>query len=237
MGSRNTSFADGTVASILLGPIRLVLVLVVGFGMLLALAWSIDWYFVAKVWPRGVAHFQDLLAADLARGIGLAAMQGAGPGQISGPANVLYGVVFESTGIHAMALRFADAAALSIPDTVVRGVFVAHPEAIETAMLGTQLLGVRFATLLRFLPLLLLVLAVGAADGLAVRAIRSTCGGRESASLYHRAKYLQMVLLALGSAAALLWPGTIAWEQCAAVVVLISGVLARAQWAYYKKHL
>ncbi|MGB5103857.1 MAG: DUF4400 domain-containing protein [Steroidobacteraceae bacterium] len=59
-------------------------------------------------------------------------------------------------------------------------------------MVVTQLLGVRAAILARFAPLLLLLYAVGAADGFTQRAIRRACGGRESASLYHRAKYLQL---------------------------------------------
>lgn len=65
--------------------------------------------------------------------------------------------MFEATGIHDMGLRFAEPSALSIPDTVVRRSYLAHREAIETAMVGTQLLGVLFAIFMRFLPLLLLV--------------------------------------------------------------------------------
>ncbi len=144
--------------------------------------------------------------------------------------------MFEATGIHDMGLRFADASALSIPDTVVRRSYLAHREAIEAAMVGTQLLGVRFATFLSFVPLLL-VYAVGALDGLTERAIRRSCGGRESASLYHRAQYLQMVALGLGGVALLVWPGPVAWELCAGLIVILAGGLARVQWAFYKKHL
>ena len=104
-------------------------------------------------------------------------------------------------------------------------------------MLGTQLLGVRFATFMRFLPLLLVLYMVGTADGLAERAIRRSCGGRESASLYHRAKYLQLVALGLGGLALLVCPGPVAWELCAALIVIVTGGLARMQWAVYKKHL
>jgi hypothetical protein len=162
---------------------------------------------------------------------------GSGAGEITGPANLLYGVVFEATGIHDMGLRFAEPSALSIPDTVVRRSYLAHREAIETAMIGTQLLGVRFATFMRFLPLLLLLYAVCATDGLTERAIRRSCGGRESASLYHHAKYLQLVALGLGGVARLVWPGPVAWELCAGLIVVVTGGLARMQWAFYKKHL
>ena len=86
-------------------------------------------------------------------------------------------------------------------------------------------------------PLLLLLYAVGTADGLTERAIRRSSGGRESASLYHRAKYLQMVVLGLGGLALLVWPGPVAWELCAGMIVSATGGLARMQWAFYKKHL
>ena len=43
--------------------------------------------------------------------------------------------------------------------------YLAHREVIETAMVGTRLLGMRFATRMRFLPLLLLLYAAGTVDG------------------------------------------------------------------------
>ena len=224
-------------AAVLLGPLKLAFSLGLGLVLILLVGWTVDWVYVSRVWPDGADRLRGLLAADLGHGIALAARQGRGAGEITGPANLLYGVVFEATGIHDMGLRFADASALSIPDTVVRRSYLAHREAIETAMVGTQLLGVRFATFLRFLPLLLLFYAVGAVDGLTERAIRKSCGGRESASLYHRAKYLQLVALGLGGVALLVWPGPVAWELCAGVIVVVTGGLARMQWAFYKKHL
>jgi hypothetical protein len=119
----------------------------------------------------------------------------------------------------------------------MRRSYVSRWESIEAAMVSTQLLGVRAAILARFAPLLLLLYVVGAADGVTQRAIRRACGGRESASLYHRAKYLQLAVLGLGGLALLMWPGPVQWEQCVAVVVALIGGLARVQWAYYKKHL
>ena len=237
MASKNASFHEGPLAGILLSPLKLVFSLGLGLVVILLVAWSIDWVFVSRVWPDGVDRLRSLLAADLAHGIALAARQGRGAGEITGPANFLYGVVFEATGIHDMGVRFAEGSALSIPDTVVRRSYLAHREAIETAMVGTQLLGVRFATCMRFLPLLLLLYAVGTADGLTERAIRRSCGGRESASLYHRAKYLQMAVLGLGGVIVLVWPGPIPWLWVAVAMAASSAMLARGQWAYYKKHL
>ena len=160
---------------------------------------------VFKVWPQGIERLLDLLAHDLAGGIALAARQGAGAGVITTPANALYSIVFEATGIHDMGTQFANGSALSIPDTIMRRSYVSHREGIEAAMVGTQLLGVRAAILARFAPLFVLLYVVGAADGFTQRAICRACGGRESASLYHRAKYLQLAVLGLGGVALLIW--------------------------------
>ncbi|MBL8529543.1 MAG: DUF4400 domain-containing protein [Burkholderiales bacterium] len=61
--------------------------------------------------------------------------------------------------------------------------------------------------------------------------------GRESASLYHRAKHSQAVVVAMGGAVSLLLPTSSdpRWIWMPGVVVL--AVLARLQWSFYKKHL
>ena len=237
MASRNASFRDGVMVEVMWSPIKLTLALALGIIAVLLLAWVIDGVFVFKVWPQGVDRLRDILAVEFRNGASLAEQQGGGTGAIAGPANFLYSVIFEATGIDDMGRQFAERSALSVPDTIVRRAYVAHREAIETAMIATQLLGVRMAVLVRFTPLLLLLYTIGAADGLTARAIRRSCGGRESASLYHRAKYLQISVLGLGGGALLVWPGPVAWQLCAGVIVMTMGSLARGQWAYYKKHL
>jgi integrating conjugative element membrane protein (TIGR03747 family) len=237
MASRNASFHDGVAAGALLAPLKFMFTWsLVFFGILLA-AWSVDWMCVFKVWPDGVERLRGILAADLARGTELAARQGWAPGAVSGTANVLYGLAFRFTGIHDMALRFAAGSALSIPDTIVRNFYVANREGIEVAMIGTQLFGVRMATLAMILPLLLLVYIVGATDGLCERAIRRACRGRESASLYHRAKHLQVALTAWVILATLLWPAVVDVLWSGMPLTLVLGICSWLQWTYYKKHL
>jgi hypothetical protein len=237
VASRNAAFHDGALAGVLLSPLKLVFSLALGLVALQVCAWIVDWVFVFKVWPQGIERLRELLAHDLEHGIALAAQQGAGADAITAPPNALYSIVFEATGIHDMGTKFANGSALSIPDTIMRRSYVSRWESIEAAMVSTQLLGVRAAILARFAPLLLLLYVVGAADGVTQRAIRRACGGRESASLYHRAKYLQLAVLGLGGIALLVWPGPVKWEQCVAVASLATGGLARVQWMFYKKHL
>ena len=237
MASRNASFHEGVVAGALLAPLKLAFVLLLGWVGIVGVAWIVDWTFVFKVWPEGVGRLKGILAADLARALELAEWQGGVPSVVTGTANFMYGLVFELTGIHDMGLRFAQGVALSIPDTIVRNTYLANIDAIEVAMIGTQLLGVRLATLAMMVPLLVLVYLVAAADGLTQRAIRRACGGRESASLYHRAKHLQVMLLVMSGVLVLIQPVSIDPRLVGVPVALLVGLLARLQWACYKKHL
>jgi hypothetical protein len=146
-------------------------------------------------------------------------------------------LLFESTGIHAMGTSFARASPLSIPDTMVRNAYVAKFEAIKVAMICTQLFGVRLGSLATVLPTLALAYCVASVDGLVARAIRRARGGRESASLYHRAKHLQVVVLVTSVAVSLLVPASLDTRYVWVPAVLFVAILAHLQWAYYKKHL
>ena len=104
-------------------------------------------------------------------------------------------------------------------------------------MVETQLFGVRIATLMMAIPLLALVYSVGLTDGLVQRAVRRASGGHESSSLYHRAKHLQLLLLVTSGAVSLLLPESIDPRHIWLPTVVTVAIVARIQWAYYKKHL
>lgn len=74
-------------------------------------------------------------------------------------------------------------------------------------------------------------------DGLVERAIRRVSGGRESSSIYHRAKYLQILLVVTSMRIFLLLPSSIDFAAMASVALVIAAVMVRVQWSYYKKHL
>ncbi|MBI4294447.1 MAG: DUF4400 domain-containing protein [Betaproteobacteria bacterium] len=211
-----------------------------GLFVLLALilaAWIIDWIFVFKVWPEGLERLQSLLDEDLALATRLWDSYSEFPRFAAATANALYAMLFKVTGIHDMGARFAEGAALSIPDTVVRNTYIANVEAIRVAMIGTQLFGVRLAALAMTMPMFALGYCVASVDGLARRAIRRASGGRESASLYHRAKYLQVMLLVTSAAASLLLHVSMDQRYTLACTAIVLPILAQVQWTFYKKHL
>ncbi|MBE0624599.1 MAG: DUF4400 domain-containing protein [Burkholderiales bacterium] len=236
MASRNASFHDGGFVGALLGPLKFVFALTLAVIGILVAAWIVDWIFVFKVWPDGIDRLKSILATDLARALDFAELQGRVPSAVTGTANFLHALVFRVTGIHDMGMRFAEGDALSIPDTIMRNTYLANVEAIDVAMIGTQLLGIRLVTLGLLAPILALIYIVSVADGFTQRAIRRASGGRESASLYHRAKHLQVALMAIALLVGLLWPASIDVRWLGLPLAAILGVLARLQWAYYKKH-
>jgi len=205
-------------------------------GLIMA-AWIVDGLFVFKVWPDGMARLQSVLEQDIARTYLIECAYGDLPHFAEETANFLYSLIFRVTGIHEMGVRFAEGAALSIPDTVVRNVYVGNFAVIQIAMLSTQLIGVRIATLLMMMPMLALVYGVAMVDGLVQRAVRRACGGRESGSIYHRAKHLQVVILTAIVTTFLIWPSSVNPLPILGVAVASTAVLVRIQWSYYKKHL
>jgi integrating conjugative element membrane protein (TIGR03747 family) len=237
LASRQASFHQQGIAGTLLSPLKCMgigLLLLIG---MLAAAWIIDGVFVFQVWPEGIARLQSLLNQDMARTRDLSCWCGDLQKLAAGTANGLYRLIFGVSGLHEMGERFAESRALSIPDTVVRNAYLANYGRIQLAMLSTQLFGVRLATLLAGVPLFALYYAVALADGLAERAIRRVRGGRESGSLYHRAKYLQRAVMVMTTTLFLLWPSSINFPAMAGIASGVAAVLARVQWSYYKKHL
>jgi hypothetical protein len=237
LASRNASFHERGIGGVLLAPVKVGAAIVLTLLGLMLAAWVVDAVMVRHVWPEGLVRLDAVLAGDLERAGQLAIWCETCAGLPGRLARFLYALLFEVTSLHEMGARFADGAPLSVPDTIVRRTYVEHFEAIRVAMVGTQLFGVRLAMLVTVLPLLSLHYGVALADGLAQRAIRRTSGGRESASLYHRAKHLQVVALASGVAATLVWPGPVSPSWVWIPTAIVTAGLARVQWSFYKKHV
>ncbi len=123
-------------------------------------------------------------------------------------------------------------------DIIARNHLVYHlQDELYLAMVRAQIFGVRLAILIGALPLFLLVWALGLVDGLTQRSIRRACAGRESSSMYHRAKFFQFAGLATGAMLYLMWPVSIRPEWIVLPLALLIGLLSRVQWTYLKKYL
>ena len=102
---------------------------------------------------------------------------------------------------------------------------------------GTGIFATRTALYACALPLLLLAGFVGAVDGLVARALRQAAAGRESASLYHRAKLALTFVPILTYLLFLGWPELDEPTRVLIPLALVAGGLLRLQCAFYKKYL
>ena len=104
-------------------------------------------------------------------------------------------------------------------------------------MLGSYAFAVRSAAYLAMAPALLLACGLGLADGLVLRARRKANAGRESSSLYHRAKLGFTLVLITGYLAFLVWPDMPHPATPLVGTAIAGSLLLRLQAAYYKKYL
>jgi hypothetical protein len=237
MASRNANFHQGTVTHALLSPLRWagdLFLLLTGF---LIARCVVDWIFVSYVWPDGVASLESMLGRELCVIANIRSWHDLIRHVPVGSANQLYRALFEWTGIHKMALTFADPQSMSVPDSMVRQFFVHHHVAIQASMLSSQILGLRLGELCLLMPLAFLAYGVGTADGLAMRCVRKSRGGLESSNLYHRAKYVQIGLCCIAVTLVLLLPLTLDVRFVAIPLSPFLLLLAHLQWRFYKKHL
>ena len=237
MASRNASFHEDVFVAALARPLRFVIWAGgIAVGLLVG-ACLVDAFFVFHVWADGIDHLRRLLLHDVEQLSAMAAEQGWPEGFVTHSANAVYRVIFEASGMHEMGVRFSQERGLSIPDSVVRGFYLRHAEGIEVTMVAVQLFGARLTLLAMASPLLLLMYAVGAVQGLVDRRIRTDCGGRESASLYHRAKHGQVAALAVAMLLVLVLPEMLDPTIVTAVLAVLILVGAFVQWRFYKKAL
>jgi integrating conjugative element membrane protein (TIGR03747 family) len=125
-----------------------------------------------------------------------------------------------------------DAGAQFVADQLAAG-----SEALGLLATGTQIFAVRTALYLASLPLLTLLAGVAVADGFVARARRKACAGRESASLYHRAKLAVSFVAILGYVACVGVPSMVEPSRLLLPIVLLVTLAVRLQADYYKKYL
>lgn len=113
----------------------------------------------------------------------------------------------------------------------------AMDHAISRALAGSQVIAVRLAIVASFLPWAGFLYSVAVVDGLVERSRRKFGGGRESSTLYHRAKYFQVTFFTIALAAYLWWPNAVEPTAIIATSTAMCAYLARLQAKYYKKYI
>jgi hypothetical protein len=147
-----------------------------------------------------------------------------------------YGIYFKAPQID-VALKDYDSASNAAHSLYQSTIIQPYRTQLLIAMQAIQTLAVRLTLVLISLPLVALTYCLSFAEGLAVRQHRKLGAGRESASLYHRAKFFQLMYSVLVVCTFLLCPAKV-WPF-AFLAALLTGIflLARLQWKYYKKYL
>ena len=231
MASRAATLHGGYAGAVS-APFRYLAYLTVLLAGLLLAAWVIAGFLVFKIWPHGMQPLEAAIARTAAAvegpyGIPLLRAQGVAW------ANGLYHALFVASAIEPIIT--ADPHALTPFDQTVQRFFVSMLPALQVAMLATKLYGLRLALWLSAILPVALGYAVGMIDGLVERSIRRYCGGRESATLYHRAKYAIAGVVGLSLFVYVGVPTTFELQWGSWVMAAGVGVLSRLQWKYYKK--
>ncbi len=171
-------------------------------------------YYIPRSDPTGLAANMANGAADLMVAMGLTRLI---------PAQHI-------KSVHDTDMRLAPA--------IQRGLWATFRPEITAAIYSTVLYAAKLGVVLSMVPLFALWLAAFAVDGLVQRYIRRACAGRESATVYHRAKLYGFKLLPpLAAVVFLCSPVALHPGLVFLPAALLSAILVRLQATFYKKYL
>jgi integrating conjugative element membrane protein (TIGR03747 family) len=229
----NVLLPDRQLQAALLAPVRMVLTVVICLAVLLLAFWAVCLFQYFGAWQHDTQALARLFhgAADvMGPGQPLAHMSGWAA-WISG---WLHHALFVVTGVEGMQhTRVASPAGIG---RAIETLIAQAAPFLRVVIVATQVYALRLTLLLGMLPLVLLLYLVARTDGHAERAIRRACAGRESASLYHRAKYARFAALGLLLIGTLCLPVHVDPVLSMLAFAVFTTVLARVQVTYYKKY-
>lgn len=231
MVSKNATIDQTGVATTLAKPFVWLYSAIIGVFLVLVWMLLVDLWFMHGVWPRGqrLETVAAILVNDLA----------AAPRPLADRVgDMTYAAIFRVSGLEgAITAATTPGAKLSGADeTLIRVLVAPYGEEIAIVTQSARLLGVRLAILLQVFPVGMVAIGTMLVDGLVQRYIRREGAGRESANLYHRAKYLQLVGGLLVGMLYVTVPVAIDPRWLFAWVAM-AAFLAFLQAKYYKKYL
>jgi integrating conjugative element membrane protein (TIGR03747 family) len=109
--------------------------------------------------------------------------------------------------------------------------------AISRTLTGSQVIAIRAAIMVSYLPSIGFMYLLAFVDGAIERIRRKFGAGCESSTIFHRAKYFQVTMATVVSAAYLWWPGDVDPLLILVPATLACAALGRFQAKYYKKYV
>lgn len=187
--------------------------------------------------PERLEHMHDALRSEIARADTLPPVFGSPGERAIRWALGAYDILYVMTGL--------DRSMIATPDDFTeldvalrRGIDAAAAQPHWKAMmLGTQLMAARAAQLPALLPTIVLGWALALLDGAVARWLRRASGGRESSTIYHRAKYSHATVATL---LLIVWfwsPVKLELWQLGLLVAVTGSAFIRMQLMYYKKYI
>lgn len=187
--------------------------------------------------PERLAEMHDALLEEIAAADTLPHVFGSPSERAMRWALGAYDIMYVMTGLdRSMIATPADFTELDV--ALRRGVDAAAAQPHWKAMIvGTELMAARAAQLPALLPTILFGWALALLDGAVARWIRREAGGRESSTIYHRAKYMHATLATL---VLIVWfwsPIRLERWQLGLLVAAVGASFMRIQLMYYKKYI
>ncbi|MEO8152354.1 MAG: DUF4400 domain-containing protein [Rhizobacter sp.] len=222
------------VSAAVLSPVRWFMTVALSLVLMLVTFWSLCLALYFSTWQQDTAPlmkmFQDALG-DISPGRPLAHVAGIAQSMTAW----LHQTLFVATGIESMPQAPVTTHAAPFSHAIDSLLSRAAPS-FHVVITATQVFGLRLAMLFGMFPLALLAYVVAFVDGNAQRAIRRACAGRESATLYHRMKYLQFSSLGALLITTLCLPMHIEPLIQMTAFAVATTLLTRTQVTYYKKY-
>ena len=112
---------------------------------------------------------------------------------------------------------------------------MAYADRITTLFIIVELIAIRVGTIAISTALLCIMNFNAMIDGMVARSIRQASAGRESAGIYHKAKYFRKAIYSLTALVYLSWPNSV-HPVLLLIPVFISVLLTQLQFKYWKKY-
>lgn len=142
-----------------------------------------------------------------------------------------YALYVKGTGIHGALLHH------DVNGTVAR-IIQSYPDELAAGMIAAQVFGIRLGNVLLLMPFIILVIVLASIDGLTERMIRRACAGHESATVFRLTRRFAYKLLppAVGLIYLCL-PYDLRAGDVLIPALVVTAMLVRTKWKYYKKHV